>query len=77
MLRMMSFRTGQPSYEPAAVVNLDDEVPRRPQPSPDDGGRKRTVRRLMVTRLRVEITTREAAQPSDPGLRKHGRSFVR
>ena len=33
---------------------------------PDDGAR--TVRRLMVMRLRVEITTREAAQPSDPRI---------
>ena len=35
---------------------------------PDDGARKRTTRRLMVMRLRVEITTREAAQPSDPRI---------
>ena len=35
---------------------------------PDDGARKRTARRLMVMRLRVEITTREAAQPSDPRI---------
>ena len=32
MLRMMSFRTGQPSYEPADEVSLDDAVPRRPRP---------------------------------------------
>ena len=31
MLRLMSFRTGQPSYEPADEVSLDDAVPRRPQ----------------------------------------------
>ena len=36
--------------------------------APDDGERKRTVRRLMVVRLRVEIATREAAQPSDPRI---------
>jgi hypothetical protein len=36
--------------------------------APDDGARKRTVRRLMVVRLRVEIATREAAQPSDPRI---------
>ena len=35
---------------------------------PDDGARKRTARRLMVMRLRVEITAREAAQPSDPRI---------
>ena len=35
---------------------------------PDDGARKRTARRMMVMRLLVEITTREAAQPSDPRL---------
>ena len=35
---------------------------------PDDGTRKRTARRLMVMRLRVEITPREAAQPSDPRI---------
>jgi hypothetical protein len=35
---------------------------------PDDGARKRAARRLMVMRLRVEIATREAAQPSDPGI---------
>ena len=34
----------------------------------DDGARKRTVHRLMVMRLRVEITTRETAQPSDPRI---------
>ena len=33
MLRMTSFRTGQPSYEPADEVNLDDAVPRRPRPA--------------------------------------------
>ena len=35
---------------------------------PDDGARKRTVSRMMVMRLRVEIITREAAQPSDPRI---------
>ena len=67
MLRMMSFRTGQPNCEPA--LNLDDEVPRATatrRTAPDDGARKRTVRGLlMVMRLRVEITTREAAQSAD------------
>ena len=67
MLQLTSFRTGQPSYEPADEVSLDDAVPRRPRP-PDDGARKRTVRRLMVVRLRVEIATCEAAQPSDPRI---------
>ncbi len=32
MLRLTSFRTGQPSHEPADEVSLDDAVPRRPQP---------------------------------------------
>ena len=32
MLRLTSFRTGQPSYEPADEVSLDDAVPRRPRP---------------------------------------------
>ena len=36
--------------------------------APDAGTRKRTARRLRVMRLRVEITTREAAQPSDPRI---------
>ena len=37
--------------------------------APDDGARKRTVRGLlMVMRLRVEITTREAAQSADPRI---------
>ena len=31
MLRLTSLRTGQPSYEPADEVSLDDAVPRRPQ----------------------------------------------
>ena len=35
---------------------------------PDDGARKRTARRMMVMRLRVEIAAREAAQPSDPRI---------
>ena len=35
---------------------------------PDEGARKRTARRMMEMRLRVEITTREAAQPSDPRI---------
>ncbi len=35
---------------------------RDPRTVPDDGARERTARRLMVVRLRVEITTREAAQ---------------
>ena len=35
---------------------------------PDDGVRKRTARRMMEMRLRVEITKREAAQPSDPRI---------
>ena len=39
---------------------------RDPRTVPDDGARERTARRLIVVRLRVEITTREAAQPSDP-----------
>ena len=36
--------------------------------APDDGARKRTARRLMVVRLRVEIAARDAAQPSDPRI---------
>ena len=32
MLRLTSFRTGQPRYEPADEVSLDDAVPRRPRP---------------------------------------------
>ena len=41
---------------------------RAPRTVPDDGARKRTARRMMVMRLRVEITTREAAQPADPRI---------
>ena len=36
--------------------------------APDDGARKRTARRMMVVRLRVEIAARDAAQPSDPRI---------
>ena len=36
--------------------------------APDDGARKRTARRMMVMRLRVEIAARDAAQPSDPRI---------
>ncbi len=35
---------------------------------PDNATQERTARRLMVVRLRVEITKREAAQPSDPRI---------
>ena len=54
MLRMMSFRTGHPSYEPAGVVNwtMKYHGDRDRRTAPDDGARKRTVRRLMVMRLR-------------------------
>ena len=70
MLRSTSFRTGQPSYEPADEVSLDDadHGDHNRRTVPDDGARKRTARRLMVMRLRVEITTREAAQPSAPRI---------
>ena len=34
----------------------------------DDASRERTARRLLVARLRVEIATRQAAQPSDPRI---------
>ena len=36
--------------------------------APDDGARKRTARRMIVMRLRVEIAPRDAAQPSDPRI---------
>ena len=35
---------------------------------PDDGAAVADTRRMMVMRLRVEITMREAAQPSDPRI---------
>ena len=34
----------------------------------DGASRERTTRRLLVVRLRVEIATRQAAQPSDPRI---------
>ena len=41
---------------------------RNPRVVSDDGARERTAGRLLMARLRVEIATREAAQPSDPRI---------
>ncbi len=71
MVRLTSFRTGQPRYEVAvgrrAVPESRRDRDRRLQ---EDRASEGTARRLTEARLRAEIARREAADPSDPRIKE-------
>ena len=76
MVRLTSFRTGQPRYEVAvgrrAVPESRRDRDRRLQ---EDRASEGTARRLTEARLRAEIARREAADPSDPRIKEARREL--
>ena len=67
--RMMSFRTGQPSYEPADAVRLDDAVPARAScadrsdPGPGLTGGTRLPRSTVALRRELLVVHSDVGRP--------------